>query len=645
MADETESLVPTTPVAAGGARRVLVTGGSSGLGLAMAAALAEAGAFVALTSRSGERARETAASLPGAIGLELDVRDETSVTRAVAEAEARLGGIDMLVNNAGIGMRTVNPGFLSEPQGFWNVSPDGFRAVIDTNLTGYFLVAREVTARMLAVGQGRIVNISMNHSTMNRAGFVPYGPSRAGAEALSRIMAADLSGTGVTVNMLLPGGATRTGMVPPGVPDRALLDPAIMGPPIVWLVSAEASGVHDERIIATEFGDWLRRRVLTGLSGIGDNLYDQDMLLPSGDGPDPAVGSDRSAPAGVPGPGAEPAPMAPAGAGPEPPAASADAGAAPPAAPATAEPPSLPVPAGPEPEPASLTEMDPGAPTPPAGNQFAPHPWAPPGVPPAAPGTPDAPGIPAPGTAVPAARARHRPRWTVTLAVALAVAAVIVLVAAFGAAGRAHAELIRKPTPAELSAAAALGAASRWQRWPAGQIFPAELPYTSDLLNDETAQRAGIAPGDGCAAAVDTALAALTRRYGCRAALRASYLDQLGGVVYTIGVLAFPGPRGAAGFFSHYSADRSPVLGLQALALPGTSAAAFTDAARQAASASLYGSYVVLTVAGYADGRSAAATGERRPSAFAPATQLATSIGTPLAQPVTVRCATREWSC
>jgi len=254
-----------------------------------------------------------------------------------------------------------------------------------------------------------------------------------------------------------------------------------------------------------------------------------------------------------------------------------------------------------------------------------------------------APGIPAPGTAVPAARARHRPRWAVTLAVA--VAAVIMLVAAFGAAGRAHAELIRKPTPAELSAAAALGEATRWQRWPAGQIFPAELSYTSDLLNDETAQRAGIAPGDGCAAAVDTALAALTRRYGCRAALRASYLDQLGGVVYTIGVLAFPGPRGAAGFFSHYSADRSPVLGLQALALPGTSAAAFTDAARQAASASLYGSYVVLTVAGYADGRSAAATGERRPSAFAPATQLATSIGTPLAQPVTVRCATREWSC
>ena len=259
MTDDTET--PSVRATRLAARRVLVTGGTSGLGLAMASALAAAGASVALTGRSADRARETAASLPGAIGLGLDVRDETSVRRAVDEAAAHLGGIDMLVNNAGIGMRTVNPRFLSQPHGFWEVPPDGFRAVVDTNLTGYFLVARELTLRMLAAGTGRIVNISMNHSTMNRAGFVPYGPSRAGAEALSRIMAADLRGTGVSVNMLLPGGATRTGMVPEGgAPGRSLLDPAIMGPPIVWLASPDADGVHDERLVATEFGDWLRHR-------------------------------------------------------------------------------------------------------------------------------------------------------------------------------------------------------------------------------------------------------------------------------------------------------------------------------------------------------------------------------------------------
>jgi NAD(P)-dependent dehydrogenase (short-subunit alcohol dehydrogenase family) len=243
----------------GSALKVLVTGGTSGLGLAMASALAAAGATVALTGRSGARAAAVAAELPGAAGIELDVRDESSVARAVDEAWSRLGGIDMLVNNAGIGMRTVNPRFMTNPQGFWEVPADGFRAVIETNLIGYFLVAREVTPRMLAAGGGRIVNISVNESTMYRAGFVPYGPSRAGSEALSRIMAADLRDTGITVNILLPGGATSTGMAPPGaVPaGLALLEPAVMGPPIVWLASDEAADVHDERIVAVEFERWL----------------------------------------------------------------------------------------------------------------------------------------------------------------------------------------------------------------------------------------------------------------------------------------------------------------------------------------------------------------------------------------------------
>src|SRR5690349_15454358 len=242
--------------------RVLVTGGTSGLGLAMASALATTGATVALTGRSGERAGSVAADLPGAIGIELDVCDESSVARAVEQAWSRLGGIDMLVNNAGIGMRTINPRFMTHPRGFWQVPVDGFRAVIETNLTGYFLVAREVTPRMLAAGGGRIVNISVSDSTMHRAGFVPYGPSRAGSESLSRIMAADLRDTGVTVNLLLPGGATVTGMLPmDGVPENhGFLEPDVMGPPIVWLASEEARGVHDERIVASEFEAWLRGR-------------------------------------------------------------------------------------------------------------------------------------------------------------------------------------------------------------------------------------------------------------------------------------------------------------------------------------------------------------------------------------------------
>ncbi len=240
-----------------GGVRVLVTGATSGLGGAMAAALVGAGARVMVTSRDETRADATAAAFgPSAIPCQLDVRDERSVATCVARAVGAWGGIDMLVNNAGIGMRTVNPRFLSEPQGFWEVGPDGFRAVVETKLVGCFLMAREVVPLMLRAGGGRIVNISMNEQTMVRRGFVPYGPAGAGVEALSRVMAADLAGSPVTVNLLLPGGGTRTGMVPDEVPAEVrarLLDPAVMGPPIVWLASDQAAGMHDRRIVATEF--------------------------------------------------------------------------------------------------------------------------------------------------------------------------------------------------------------------------------------------------------------------------------------------------------------------------------------------------------------------------------------------------------
>jgi len=235
--------------------RVLVTGGTSGLGRAMSTALVSSGARVALCSRERLRAEEAAAEI-GAVGIELDVRDERSVQAGVDAVYEQFGGLDVLVSNAGIGMRTVNPRFMTDPQPFWKVSPDGFRDVLETKVTGSFLVARAVTPRMLAAGGGRIVIISMNEQTMTRRGFAPYGPSGAGVEALARVMAADLAETTDTVNILLPGGATATGMIPDEVPGdvrERLLDPAIMGPPIVWLCSQKASGVHDQRIVATEF--------------------------------------------------------------------------------------------------------------------------------------------------------------------------------------------------------------------------------------------------------------------------------------------------------------------------------------------------------------------------------------------------------
>jgi gluconate 5-dehydrogenase len=247
----------------GRVRSALITGGTSGLGRAMAVALTEVGISVALTGRSIGSAREVASALPGnAIGIAMDVTDEASVTNGVDEAWDRLEGVDMLVNNAGIGMGRVNPEFLTRAMPYWEVSTGGFRAVVETNLTGYFLVAKAITPRMLTAGEGRIVMVSVSEATMRRPGAIPYGPSRAGSESMARIMAADLQNSEITVNVLLPGGPTLTGQVPPGTDTggREFLDSGIMGPPIVWLASKDAYKVSNERIVATDFDDWLRAR-------------------------------------------------------------------------------------------------------------------------------------------------------------------------------------------------------------------------------------------------------------------------------------------------------------------------------------------------------------------------------------------------
>lgn len=253
---------------AGGTRlddvRALVTGATSGLGLAMADALLAVGATVAMAARPTPRldatveARRSAGRRAEAVPM--DVRDERAVEEAAGGLLARWGGIDLVVNNAGIGMRAVNGRFFSDPRPFFEVAPDAFRDTVATNLTGYFLVARAFAPFLVDQGGGRIVNVTMNHATMRRRGFVPYGPSRAGAESLSRIMTEDLRPHGVAVNLLLPGGATDTEMIPDELPEEArrrLLPASVMGPPIVFLASEEAAGITGERIVASEWDAWL----------------------------------------------------------------------------------------------------------------------------------------------------------------------------------------------------------------------------------------------------------------------------------------------------------------------------------------------------------------------------------------------------
>jgi NAD(P)-dependent dehydrogenase (short-subunit alcohol dehydrogenase family) len=237
-------------------RVAIVTGGGRGLGRAMARGLAQAGATVLATAarETAELEALTAEAGHGRIlAVQADVTRAEDRARVVAAAVGDHGRLDILVNNAGRGMKYVSEHFLTEPTRFWETDPEVWRMVIDTNVNGPFLMARAAAPVMRAAGWGRIVNISMNRETMRRAGFSPYGPSKAALDSETVIWAQDLAGSGVTVNALLPGGATLTGMIPQGVDPAVrakLLDPSVIVPPLLWLASAESDGVTGMRFNA-----------------------------------------------------------------------------------------------------------------------------------------------------------------------------------------------------------------------------------------------------------------------------------------------------------------------------------------------------------------------------------------------------------
>lgn len=241
----------------------VVTGASSGLGFAMSEALLEKGATVALASRQGEKLDNAVNTLRQnglkAYALPMDVRSEDSVAEAASWIRKEWKRIDLLVNNAALMMHRIYPDFLTSPKAFYDIAPDIWRDMVDTNLTGYFLVTRGFVPMMIEKKKGGIVNISTSLSTMNR--FAPYGPSRAASEALSNIMTAELMKYNIMVNVLLPGGAVDTGGLPGGIDNELpfkLLSPDIMAEPIVFLASPHAEGLTGERIIARDFKQWLK---------------------------------------------------------------------------------------------------------------------------------------------------------------------------------------------------------------------------------------------------------------------------------------------------------------------------------------------------------------------------------------------------
>jgi NAD(P)-dependent dehydrogenase (short-subunit alcohol dehydrogenase family) len=239
-------------------KAAIVTGAASGLGRAMALGLAGSGMDVVAVDRNATALATLAPAAGGHAGailpLPADLTESGACERIAFAAVEKLGRIDALVNNAGIGQSSVRADQRRNPIRFWEATPEQWSRFLAVNATAPIMMARAVAPHMLRAGQGRIVTVTTSLGTMVRAGYLLYGASKAAAESATAIMAADLAGTGVTANVLVPGGVTNTPLVGEDAgPREKMLQPEIMVPPLLWLVSDAAAGVTAKRFVAA---DW-----------------------------------------------------------------------------------------------------------------------------------------------------------------------------------------------------------------------------------------------------------------------------------------------------------------------------------------------------------------------------------------------------
>lgn len=247
----------------------LVTGGSSGLGYEMAKQLLSQGATVIIAARGGKRLEEAWERLSGVDDVhaaEMDVRKEESVEKVAAWVADRFGRLDMVVSNAGIGNNAPGMEDLPPEHRFCDIPVSAVRAVVDTNLTGYFIVASRFVPLMLKQGRGSLVYVSTSTGTITRPGQLPYGPSKAGGEAMSAILAEELREAGIMVNVICPGGFTDTNMAPKGATEamrqsgRPILPPTVLNKTISFLASPASAGITGEKIVGKDFDAWLEAR-------------------------------------------------------------------------------------------------------------------------------------------------------------------------------------------------------------------------------------------------------------------------------------------------------------------------------------------------------------------------------------------------
>jgi NAD(P)-dependent dehydrogenase (short-subunit alcohol dehydrogenase family) len=261
-------------------RVVVITGGGRGLGQVMALALVEQGARVMITAARQQGELDDTVAQAKALGsgdmraMLADVTSEADCQAVVAATLDAYGRIDVLINNAG---RAATEGLeIDMRKGipkFWEADAKGYASMVDINFTGPFLMTRAAAPPMVQAGFGKVINISTSLPNMTRQSGTPYGQTKTALEAASVTWAKDVEGTGVTVNVLLPGGPADTALIPGVVGGRSipgfkpgkgplglegqagmgLLPPSVMTAPCLWMCSDESNAYNGRRVVGR---DW-----------------------------------------------------------------------------------------------------------------------------------------------------------------------------------------------------------------------------------------------------------------------------------------------------------------------------------------------------------------------------------------------------
>ena len=239
------------------------------MGFEMAKQLLSLGATVIITSRGGKKlddAKKNLSEFGDIHAIEMDVTNEDSIKSVAEWVQKNFDHLDMVVNNAGIGDNAPGMKELPHDHHFYDIPVSAVRAIIDTNFIGYFMVASNFVPIMVKQRHGSLVYVSTSTNTMTRPGQLPYGPSKAGAEAMTTIIANELKDMGIMVNVICPDGFTDTGMAGEGIKEYfiknnlPILPPTVMNKAITFLASPASAGITGEKIIGKDIDEWLKEK-------------------------------------------------------------------------------------------------------------------------------------------------------------------------------------------------------------------------------------------------------------------------------------------------------------------------------------------------------------------------------------------------